>query len=156
MQLVKNMLIVDEGLRLKPYKDTVGKLTIGVGRNLDDVGISKDEALYLLENDIQRAIQDATDIFGAENWLSLDEIRQAVILDMLFNLGKPRFLTFRKFIQAIKEKNFSKAAFEMFNSRWARQVGRRAERLAYMMRTGKIHPDYEVKNVLASINHNGS
>jgi len=143
MKVVKSMLLVDEGLRLKPYRDTVGKLTIGVGRNLDDVGISEDEALYLLENDIQRAIQDATDIFGAEIWLSLDEIRQAVILDMLFNLGKPRFLTFRKFIQAIKEKNFSKAAFEMLNSRWARQVGRRAERLAYMMRTGKIHPDYE-------------
>ena len=156
MKLLKNMLIVDEGLRLKPYRDTVGKLTIGVGRNLDDVGISKDEALYLLENDIQRAIQDATEIFGTEIWLSLDEVRQAVILDMLFNLGKPRFLTFRRFIQAIKEGNFERASKEMLNSRWARQVKKRAQRLAYMMKTGEIHPDYEVQNVLASPNNNGS
>ena len=140
--LVKTMLVVDEGLRLKPYRDTVGKLTIGVGRNLDDVGISEDEAFYLLENDIQKAIQDATDIFGTSVWLSLDEIRQAVIIDMLFNLGKPRFLTFRKFIQAVKEKDFERAAKEMLDSRWARQVKKRAKRLAYMMRTGKIHEAY--------------
>lgn len=140
--LVKTMLVVDEGLRLKPYRDTVGKLTIGIGRNLDDVGISKDEAFYLLENDIQRAIQDATDIFGTSAWLSLDEVRQAVILDMLFNLGKSRFLTFKKFIQAVKEKDFERAAEEMLDSRWARQVKKRAERLAYMMRTGKIHKAY--------------
>ena len=141
--LVKTMLVVDEGLRLKPYRDTVGKLTIGVGRNLDDVGISEDEAFYKLENDIQKAIQDATDIFGTSVWLSLDEIRQAVIIDMLFNLGKPRFLTFRKFIQAVKEGDFEKAAKEMFDSRWAKQVKDRAERLAYMMRTGEIHPAYK-------------
>jgi lysozyme len=141
--LVKTMLVVDEGLRLKPYRDTVGKLTIGVGRNLDDVGISEDEAFYMLENDIQKAIQDATDIFGTSVWLSLDEVRQAVIIDMLFNLGKPRFLTFRKFIQAVKEGDFEKAAKEMFDSRWAKQVKDRAERLAYMMRTGEIHPAYK-------------
>ncbi|WP_457755170.1 glycoside hydrolase family protein [Thermovibrio ammonificans] len=148
MELVKNMLLIDEGLRLKPYRDTVGKLTIGVGRNLDDVGITEEEALYLLENDIQRAVKDATEIFGTTTWLSLDEIRQAVIIDMLFNLGKPRFLTFRKFIQAVKEGDFERASKEMLNSRWARQVGKRAERLAYMMRRGEIHPDYqEVKSV---------
>jgi len=140
--LVKTMLVVDEGLRLKPYRDIVGKLTIGVGRNLDDVGISEDEALYLLENDIQRTIQDATNIFGTSIWLSLDEVRQAVILDMLFNLGKPRFLTFKKFIKAVKEKDFEKASKEMLDSRWARQVKKRAQRLAYMMRTGKIHEAY--------------
>jgi len=142
VELVKKMLITDEGLRLKPYRDTVGKLTIGVGRNLDDVGISKEEALYLLENDIQRAIREASKIFGSTVWLSLDEVRQAVIIDMLFNLGKPRFLTFKKFIQAVKEKDFKKASYEMLNSKWAKQVGKRAERLAYMMETGEIHPDY--------------
>jgi len=142
VELVKKMLITDEGLRLKPYRDTVGKLTIGVGRNLDDVGISKEEALYLLENDIQRAIREASEIFGSTVWLSLDEVRQAVIIDMLFNLGKPRFLTFKKFIQAVKEKDFKKASYEMLNSKWAKQVGKRAERLAYMMGTGEIHPDY--------------
>jgi lysozyme len=152
MKLLKKMLLIDEGLRLKPYRDTVGKLTIGIGRNLDDVGISKDEALYLLENDIQRAIKEATQIFGTYRWLSLDKVRQAVILDMLFNLGKTRFLTFKKFIQAVKEKDFEKAAEEMLDSKWAKQVGRRAKRLAYMMKTGKVHPDYirEDKHALAT------
>ena len=135
------MLIIDEGLRLKPYRDTVGKLTIGVGRNLDDVGISEDEALYLLNNDIKKAKEDVKKVFG-EMFYELDSIRQAVLIDMMFNLGLPRFLTFRKFIQAVKEKDFKKASIEMLNSRWATQVKKRAERLSYMMRTGKIHKEY--------------
>ena len=140
-ELIKTMLVKDEGLRLKPYRDTAGKLTIGVGRNLDDVGISVDEAYYLLANDVKRAEREAREIFG-EIWDELDEVRQAVILDMLFNLGKPRFLTFRKFIAAVKAGDWQKAHDEMLNSRWARQVKSRAERLASMMLTGKPHPYY--------------
>jgi len=139
--MVKRMLILDEGLRLKPYIDTVGKITIGVGRNLDDVGISEDEALYLLENDIKRAKEEAVEIFGSV-WYNLSEIRRAVIIDMLFNLGKPRFLTFKKFIQAVKNSDFKTASKEMLNSKWAKQVKGRAERLAYTMRTNKLHSFY--------------
>ena len=145
-ELIKRMLVIDEGVRLKPYRDSVGKLTIGVGRNLDDVGISYDEALYMLENDIEKAMSDASKIFPPTLFLSLDDVRRAVILDMLFNLGYKRFLGFRKFVQAVKERDWEKAAKEMLDSKWARQVGKRAERLAYMMRTGRIHPDYENRN----------
>ena len=141
MKLIQQMLIIDEGIRLKPYKDTVGKLTIGVGRNLDDVGISEDEALYLLNNDIKKAKEDVKKVFG-EMFHELDPVRQAVLIDMMFNLGLPRFLGFKKFIQAVKERDFSKASQEMLDSRWARQVKSRAERLSYMMRTGRIHTYY--------------
>lgn len=141
-ELIERMLIVDEGVRLRPYVDSVGKLTIGIGRNLDDVGLRLDEALYLLRNDITVAYQNAVRIFGAEFMLRLDDVRQAVIVDMLFNLGYKRFLGFKKFIGAVKRKEWDKAAEEMLNSLWAKQVGKRAERLAYMMRTGKVHQEY--------------
>ena len=142
MRLIEKMLIFDEGLRLKPYIDTVGKITIGVGRNLDDVGISKDEALYLLNNDIKRAKEDVKKVFG-ELFDELDSVRQAVLIDMMFNLGLPRFLTFKKFIQAVKEKDFIKASQEMLDSKWANQVKDRAKRLSFMMKTGQIHHQYQ-------------
>lgn len=136
---LKQLLIKHEGLKLKPYIDIVGKLTIGVGRNLDDRGISKDEALYMLENDIQIVEKEAREIF--ENFDELDDVRQEVIINMLFNLGKTRFLTFKKFIKAVKERNFEKAADEMLDSKWARQVGKRAQELSYAMRYGKYETD---------------
>lgn len=136
---LKQILIKHEGLRLKPYTDTVGKLTIGVGRNLDDRGISKDEALYMLENDIKIVEKEAREIF--ENFDQLDDVRQEVILNMLFNLGKAKFLSFKKFIQAVKERNFEKAADEMLNSKWARQVGKRAQELSFAMRNGFYETD---------------
>ena len=141
MRLIEKMLIRDEGMELKPYRDSMKKLTIGVGRNLDDVGISKDEALYMLRNDIKRAEKEAREIFGGV-WDELDEIRQAVIIDMLFNLGKPHFLTFRRFIAAVKKGDYHRASLEMLDSEWARQVKERAKRLASMMKTGKLHPFY--------------
>ncbi len=123
---IKQLLITNEGLRLRPYRDTVGKLTIGIGRNLDDVGITEDEAMYLLENDIKRAIQDLQSIFV--NFNDYEPHVQAVLVDMIFNLGKPRFLTFKKFIRAIKDGDLQTAAKEMMDSKWARQVKNRAER----------------------------
>jgi len=141
MKLIEQMLIIDEGIKLKPYRDIVGNLTIGVGRNLYDVGITEDEALYLLNNDIKKAKEDVKKVFG-EVYYELDPVRQSVLIDMMFNLGLPRFLTFKNFIKAVKEKNFLKASQEMLDSRWAKQVKKRAERLSYIMRTGKIHPDY--------------
>jgi len=141
MNTIERMLIIDEGLKLKPYKDTEGVLTIGIGKNLEDVGISEDEAIYMLRNDIKRAVKEAREVFGAA-FDELDAVRQNVIVNMMFNLGKPRFLTFRKFIKAVKEKDFKKASVEMLDSKWAKQVKDRAERLAYMMRTGEVHPEY--------------
>ena len=132
---LKELLIRHEGLVKKPYKDTVGKLTIGVGRNLDDVGITKDEALYLLDNDIDR-VEDELKKF---DWFNeLDEVRQVAIIDMCFNLGLSRFLQFKKTIEALKDKDWGKAAEEMLNSKWAKQVGNRAVELSEMIKKGEF------------------
>lgn len=131
-------LELHEGLKLKPYKDTVGKLTIGIGRNLDDVGLSKAEAYYLAQNDIRRRINRLEKF---EWYRNLDEVRKKVIIDMAFNLGMGGLLSFKKMIKAIKLNDFPTAAAEMLNSKWANQVGVRAKRLSKMMKTGK---DYEL------------
>jgi len=130
---LKNALIKDEGYRQFPYMCTAEKLTIGIGRNLDDVGVTEDEAMYLLENDIEKSIEDAEDIF---NLNELSQVRQEVIINMIFNLGKTRFLKFSKTIQAIKDKDFNKAGSEMMDSKWYRQVGSRASRLIQEMKRG--------------------
>ena len=81
---IADLLIRHEGLRLKPYRDTVGKLTIGVGRNLDDVGITREEALYLLKNDIDNARREL--IKTIPRFLDMDKVRQIVLISMTFNL----------------------------------------------------------------------
>ncbi len=135
---LKEMLIRHEGLRLKPYRDSVGKLTIGVGRNLDDVGISEEEALYLLENDIRRAEKIAVECASSHGVLfeSLPEDAQLVLIDMAFNLGY-KLKGFKKMFSALKRRDFDEAAWEMLDSRWARQVGKRATELAEIMRSCK-------------------
>lgn len=132
---LKDQLIRDEGLRLKPYKDSVGKLTIGVGRNLDDVGISADEADIFLQNDIQKA----TDSLLAQlPWVTqLDEVRQAVLINMTFNMGLSGLLQFRNTLKMIQSGDYSGASKEMLNSVWAKQVGPRAQRLSLQLETGE-------------------
>ncbi len=131
---ITDLLIKHEGLRLKPYRDTVGKLTIGVGRNLEDMGITKGEALYLLGNDINRVRLELIKII--EWFLTLNAVRQNVLIDMVFNLGITRFKRFKKLIAAIEAQDWDRAAKEMLDSRWARQVGQRAVELAKMMEDG--------------------
>jgi len=114
-----------EAMVLKPYMDTVGKLTIGVGRNLDDRGISEDEALYLLSNDISIATKDLHSVF--DDFFIYPDNVQLVLTDMMFNLGKPRFLGFKKMIQAIKDKDYKEAAKQAKDSKWCKQVGIRCE-----------------------------
>lgn len=128
---LEDLLIKHEDLKLKPYRDSVGKLTIGVGRNLDDVGITKNEARALLANDILRVRAEAAKFpwFGG-----LSTVRQNAVLDMLFNLGLGRFMEFHQMIAALQAGNFEKVATEMLSSKWASQVGERAQDLAGMMR----------------------
>jgi lysozyme len=128
------MLIEHEGIRLKPYRCPAGKLTIGIGRNLDDVGISKSEAYYLLDRDIARSVKEAQSF--AWFW-QLDEVRQDVVVAMVFNLGFEGFREFGKTIAALASRNFTLAATEMLDSDWARQVGQRARTLSKMMLTGQ-------------------
>jgi lysozyme len=134
---LQEKLIEHEGLRLKPYRCPAGKLTIGVGRNLDDVGISKDEAMTLLANDIMRCMAIGHSIFG-ENWLMLDEVRQEVIINMIFNLGEAGFRNFKKTIDYIRMGKYDKAGDEMLASKWAQQVPKRAYELSLAMKTNNI------------------
>jgi len=131
---LRDQLIRDEGLRLKPYRDTVGKLTIGVGRNLDDNGITRDEAECLLHNDLARVYAE---LHHALPDLSLDPVRGAVLGNMAFNMGIGRLLGFRKMLAALRVGDFAQAAVEMLDSDWATQVGSRAHRLARQMETGE-------------------
>lgn len=132
--IVKAQLRVDEAVRAKPYKDSVGKLTIGVGRNLDDVGLRADEIDYLLDNDVRVAENDARVLFS--NFEALTNNRKAVLINMSFNLGRERLAQFHLFRQAVLAEDFGKAADEMLDSLWAKEVGLRAARLSKMMREG--------------------
>ena len=132
LEKLTEQLIFHEGIRLKPYPDSVGKLTIGVGRNLSDVGISKTEALYLLSHDISNAITDCRNLF--EKFDYIPEVKQLVIADMMFNMGINRLKKFKRFRKAIESGNWNMAAEEMKNSKWFSQVGSRAVRLYEMMR----------------------
>lgn len=126
----------DEGERLLPYRDSVGKLTIGVGRNLDDVGISENESLILLTTDILRAAS-ALDA-QLPWWRTLDAARQNALANMCFNLGINGLLKFVKFLPALQAGDWNAAALEMLHSTWAQQVGERAVRLATIIKgTGK-------------------
>ena len=122
----------DEGLRLKPYRDSVGKLTIGYGRNLDDVGISQLEALDMLDNDVERATNDLHREIPWHQHLP-DDVRRG-LLNMCFNLGWPRLSGFKKMLAALDNNDFNLAADEALDSKWARQVGPRAERIAKLFR----------------------
>jgi lysozyme len=128
----RDLIIGHESLKLKPYKCTANKTTIGVGRNLDDKGISESEAMVLFENDIA----DTTQFCRSYKWFdALSEVRQAACLDLMFNLGPSRFSNFRNFIQAMKERQYTWAAAELVNSRWYSQVGRRGPRIVSMIRS---------------------
>lgn len=127
-------LIRDESLRLKPYMDSVGKITIGVGRNLSDVGISSREAMDLLGHDIDEAV---TDLATFPWYLALDEVRQRAMTNLRFNLGPTRFRDFKRMIRAMSEGDYQKAGAAMRDSPWYNQVHARATRLVSMIITGK-------------------
>lgn len=127
-----SQLIRHEGLRLKPYRCIAGKLTIGIGRNLDDKGITEEEAMYLLTNDIEQCefqLNKELPFFK-----TLDMARQDVLLNMCFNLGIKGLLGFKNTLAMIEVGNYEAAADNMLNSKWAYQVGDRAKELADIIR----------------------
>ena len=124
-----------EGLRLKPYKCTAGKLTIGYGRNIEDKGISKVEAEDLLYHDIKETERELRKKLP----LLMDELnttRSEVLVNMAFNMGVHGLLKFKKMIKALDDNDYDEACRQMMDSRWAVQVGKRAVELAEQMRTG--------------------
>jgi len=148
-------LILHEGLKLQVYQDTLGIDTIGIGRNLEDRGISKEElddmdiptighiyeygiteadAVYLATNDVQIVEKELLEAHPCV--AELDAVRQLVLVDMAFNMGVPRLRKFKKMWAAVHAKDFPTAAKEMLDSRWANQVKSRSVKLANMMHTG--------------------
>ena len=128
-----HMMIRHEGLHLKPYKCPAGKLTIGFGRNLDDVGITKDEAAAMLSTDVGRVVADLRDMFSEFD--EFEEDRQHALMDMRYNLGPGRFRTFEKMIEAVRIGAWSTAAEEALDSKWAKQVGSRAQVVSALLRS---------------------
>ena len=124
----------DEGVKKFPYTDTVGKLTIGVGRNLTDKGLSDSEVSILLRNDVDEVtneLQTRLPYFNA-----LDPVRQAVLINMAFNLGFNGLSEFVNFLSAVAQGNWDDASVHMLDSKWAKQIGNRATRLAEQIRSG--------------------
>jgi lysozyme len=141
---IEAQLIRDEGERKRVYDDATampivqgsvvsGHPTIGVGRNLAGLGITQAESRYLLANDIARVAEECRRIYP---WFgALDDVREAVILNMRFNLG-PKLDQFVNTLAAISRHDYGEAASRMEQSLWHKQVGQRAKRLERMMRTG--------------------
>ena len=130
-------LKLHEGVRSKVYLCSEGYETIGVGRNVSEsgLGLSDDEIAYLLANDIARCEHELAERYA---WFDdLDPVRQDALVDMAFNLGITRLSQFQNMLGALSEGRFDDAASEALDSRWARQVGQRAQTVAAMIRTGE-------------------
>lgn len=135
MKKLIDQLKLHEGLRLKPYKCTSGKLSIGVGRNLEDIGISEKEAEMLLLHDIEEAERQLTAHFP---WTQdLDEVRLAALINFTFNVGIGTVSKFVNAMALLKDGNFDMASEEFLQSRWANQVGQRAIDVTEQIRTGE-------------------
>ena len=135
IEMLVDQLFIHEGCSLMPYADTEGLLTIGIGRCLDRKGISEEEAMIMLMNDVDEVAQGLDQ--NIPWWRELDDVRQRVLLDMSFNLGVWGLMKFRKTLGHVQAHNFEHASMEMLDSKWAEQVGGRAKALSQMMRTGK-------------------
>lgn len=135
-QKLRSLLTTHEQFKQFPYHDTTGHLTIGIGRNLTDRGISQTEAFALLDDDISyfcSRISHACGYFDA-----LADNRKIALVDMCFNLGVNGFLGFNNMQSALERGDYEMAAQEMLDSKWATQVGERAVTLANIVRTGEL------------------
>ena len=124
-----------EGLRLKPYKCTAGKLTIGYGRNIEDCGITEGEATAMLRSDIAKCERQV--VQNIKMRPDINNARYDVLVNMVFNMGITGVSRFKKMLKAVKQGRYSLAAVEMLNSKWAKQVPSRANELANQMLTGE-------------------
>lgn len=133
MSTISEMLIKHEGLKVRPYRCTAGKLTIGVGRNLEDRGVTKEEALYLLENDIKSFTSELSERLY---WFdALPENAKLVLIDMAFNMGVNGLLAFKTTLKHIKQGDYKEASKTMLQSKWAGQVGNRAIELSNLLKS---------------------
>lgn len=132
---IRGLITRHERYREFPYRCTAGKLTIGIGRNLEDHGIDLEEARYLLDRDIARCVADLSSFPWFE---SLDRIRQRALIDMRFQLGPTRFRGFKKMLAALAREDYETAFAEALDSKWAQlDTPARAREIAQMLRTGQ-------------------
>ena len=135
-------ILLDEGLKLRAYRDTVGVPTIGVGHTKgvkDGDIITKKQAIAFLREDMEDAIEDAKSL--CLDWENMSGPRKGVMVNMAFNLGRDRLSGFKNTLRFINERNYARAATNMLLSKWARQVKGRADRLAYRM----THDEYAAR-----------
>src|SRR5690349_17017892 len=119
MKNIVSTLIDHEGLRLLPYTDTTGNLTIGVGRNLSTKGITKEEALLMLNNDIAEC---KSQLKFKSFYINQSDVRKEVLIELCFNMGFSGLLTFKKFLAAMTAQNYELAIKELLDSKWATQI----------------------------------
>lgn len=130
---LEKMVINHEGFRQHIYRCTAGHQTIGYGFNLD-VGFSEEESFLILRHRLEKLKEQLAYLFP---WFNTQAaIRQAVLVDMAYNMGVSKLLGFRKTLACFAEGDYKGAAREMLDSEWAQQVGQRAERLAQMVEFG--------------------
>jgi len=144
-QRLRDQLSKHEGRRKYVYDDASGKAigegcfvrglpTVGVGRNLYDRGLSDDEIDYLLDNDINDCLHDASQL---SFFSSLDPVRKAAVVELVFNLGLTRLKGFKKFLGFMLEQRWAQASAELKDSNWYRQVGEgRGDTIRHMIETG--------------------
>lgn len=132
---LEKLLTKHEGRKTHPYTDTVGKLTIGVGHNLTDNGLPDHIIDLLLEWDIDVSRRELDRIYPG--WRSCTPNRKDCLVSLMFNMGAPALLTFKKMWAAIEREDWAEAAAQLLDSRWAVQVGpHRSSTLADMLEDG--------------------
>ena len=145
MSKLIEMLKRHEGVETYAYVDTVGKTTIGVGRNIDPnggIGLSDEEINFLLYNDIDRVEEELYDNF---KWFRMvGDVRSEAMIDICFNLGMPRLKKFKKALAAMEAKDYKLAAIEFLDSKWANQVGQRAIELSLMIETAEYQYELDI------------
>ena len=132
-------LMEDEGYRRHVYECPTGFLTIGYGRNVDPdggPGISQREAMALLVHDIDACLADCITFYGDDLWAGMGQVRRDALANMRFQLGPSRFRGFERMHDAIRAKDWDRAANEALDSLWSRQTRNRATRIAQELRTG--------------------
>ena len=132
LETTRKDLIQDEGMKLKPYRCTAGKLSIGAGRNLDDNGISRAEAETLLNNDIVRCAEELSS--NLHFFAELPDHAKRALINMCYNMGIAKLLKFKNMLADLSAHDYKADAAEAMNSAWATQVGDRAKRVCADMR----------------------
>ena len=138
MEKLLAMLKRHEGVESHAYECSEGKITVGVGRNIDaegGIGLSEEEIDFLLQNDIQRCIVELSSEY---DWfIDLDDVRKDAMVDIAFNLGITRLRLFKRALAAMAVGNYKEASTEFLDSKWAKQVGSRALELTDMIASGE-------------------